>query len=160
MGLILQRSRCCLLACNSYALAIHFDSGRAASLDGNCAAPYDVIIASELVYSAMDARFIARSVACFNGERCSPFRLAPPPFAMSLCCTTPTAIRASHARTNRLAVFFRRRRPVAARKLRQRPRRVLRRPHVAFRTVSAATTSCTAFAHNVNRAVALTPSSF
>lgn len=67
MGQVLQRLRCCLLACNTYApgslTAIHFDSGRAASLDGNCAAPYDVIIASDLVYSAMGARLLARSVA-------------------------------------------------------------------------------------------------
>ncbi len=66
MGQILQRSRYCLLACNFYApgslTAIHFDSGRAASLDGNCAAPYDVNIASELVDSAMGARLLARSV--------------------------------------------------------------------------------------------------
>jgi hypothetical protein len=67
VGQVLQRLRCCLLACSSYApvslTAIHFDSGRAASLDGNCAAPYDVIIASDLVYSAMGARLLARSVA-------------------------------------------------------------------------------------------------
>ena len=40
-----------------------FDSGKASSLDGICTAPYDVIIASDLVYSAMGARLLARSVA-------------------------------------------------------------------------------------------------
>jgi hypothetical protein len=37
-------------------------SGRAASLDGTCAAPYDVIIASDLVYSVMGARLLAHSI--------------------------------------------------------------------------------------------------
>jgi hypothetical protein len=37
-------------------------SGKAASLDGTCAAPYDVIIASDLVYSAVGARLLAQSI--------------------------------------------------------------------------------------------------
>jgi hypothetical protein len=38
-------------------------SGRASSCDGACSAPYDIIIASDLVYSVMGGRLLARSVA-------------------------------------------------------------------------------------------------
>jgi hypothetical protein len=40
----------------------NFHSGAAASLDGTCVAPYDVIIASDLVYSAVGARSLAHTI--------------------------------------------------------------------------------------------------
>lgn len=46
---------------DSFTLA-NLCSGRAASLDGTCTAPYDVIIASDLVYSAVGARSLACSI--------------------------------------------------------------------------------------------------
>jgi hypothetical protein len=61
VGQVLQPA--CLQFVHTRFTAIHFHSGRAASHDGICAAPYDVIIASDLVYSAMGARLLARSVA-------------------------------------------------------------------------------------------------
>jgi hypothetical protein len=96
---------------------IHFDSGRAASLDGNCAAPYDVIIASDLVYSAMGARLLARSVAD-NLKRGGVFLMvsgasgsdvSSPPRPSTLCnvfMLQHTAIHSSQAHTKRLAIFF------------------------------------------------------
>jgi hypothetical protein len=48
-----------LIECDLLTLAC---SGRAEPLDGAGAAPYDVIIASDLVYSGMGARLLAHSI--------------------------------------------------------------------------------------------------
>ena len=50
--------------CRLYILPIDMygDSGHAASCDGSCTAPYDVIIASDVVYSTNGARLLAQSI--------------------------------------------------------------------------------------------------
>jgi hypothetical protein len=50
------------VVCTYSRLTCYGDSGHAASCDGSCTAPYDVIIASDVVYSTNGARLLAQSI--------------------------------------------------------------------------------------------------
>jgi hypothetical protein len=83
-------------------------SGRAASLDGTCAAPYDVIIASDLVYSVMGARLLAHSIIDNlkpGGMLLMVCEYSPLPYFF-VYLQSPLATNLFQAHTKRLAVFF------------------------------------------------------